>query len=57
MFRPVLIDQQAILSFEAEDPIEHGGKADPGALTSILPFHRCGQDSPEFVGLELTVLR
>ena len=30
MFRPVLIDQQAILSFEPEDPIEHGREAGRG---------------------------
>jgi hypothetical protein len=26
MLGPVLIDQEAILSFEAEDPIEHGSE-------------------------------
>ena len=39
MFRPVLIDQQAIFRFEPEDSVEHGGEADRGSPTLTLAFH------------------
>ena len=57
MFRPVLIDQQAVLSFEPEDPIEHDSEAGRGSLTSTLAFQFGGQQTAEFIGLECAVFR
>ena len=57
MFRPVLIDQQAVLSFEPENPIEHGCEAGRGSFPSPLAFHFGGQQTAEFIGLECAVFR